>query len=605
MEKITGSAQARGVNRNPKARNPKEKGVTLIIGTLSMLFIIPMMGLAIDVGFLYAVKSKLQASVDGAALASARALSIGATLSAQTTTAQAHAVNWFSSNFPTGYFGTYNTVMGTSNVNVWAGTGASAQVRNVTVSAQTTVDTFFMRWLGFGSTTLAANGNASRRTVVAMLVLDRSGSMCTGGTAPCTKTQSTLPCAAMINAAKVFTGQFAAGSDYIGLISFSDNVYIHSVPTTNFQSVLGYSNTSGSGTGAIDGISCDGGTSTAQAVSMAYQAIYQANLPGAMNVVMLETDGMPNTLAMNFYDSTNLKAGLTSGSGCKDAASKTLAGGGFKTVASVPPWTYGLAMNGTAGQTNGFATTNSYTSPYSTTTGFFPNIPAGMVMSVASSDPSSTSDFFTPIYYWTVKPAPANNTPGQQSSNNYNSTQYLSPSGCGSGGGESTKTPTDIGWFPKTDVFGNSLNPLSYTYQSVTTDSYGHITQSGSTPGNWSNFHAAVLNATDNAAYQIRNNTTWPASTTTTPATVFTLGLGGNATLDYVLLQRMANDPNGDEFNTTGPLTGGAYYLPCAQATACATWSTQPQGTFIYAPTSTYLAQAFLRISSQVLRLSK
>ena len=191
MGQKTGSAPSRGVNRN---RN--EKGVTLVIGTLSMLFIIPMMGLAIDVGFLYAVKSKLQASVDGAALASARALSIGSSLSSQTTTAQAHAVTWFNSNFPSGYFGTYNTIMGTNNVNVYSGTGPQAQVRNVTVSAQTTVDTFFMKWVGFGSTTIAANGNASRRTVVAMLVLDRSGSMCagSGNTNACAGTGNTYPC---------------------------------------------------------------------------------------------------------------------------------------------------------------------------------------------------------------------------------------------------------------------------------------------------------------------------------------------------------------------------------------------------------------------------
>jgi hypothetical protein len=75
--------------------------------------------------------------------------------------------------------------------------------------------------------------------------------------------------------------------------------------------------------------------------------------------------------------------------------------------------------------------------------------------------------------------------------------------------------------------------------------------------------------------------------------------------MDPILLQRMANDPNGDEFNTTGPDTGGAYYLPCAQETGCVTYSSQPQGTFIYAPTTAYLAEAFLRISSQVLRLSK
>ena len=140
-------------------------------------------------------------------------------------------------------------------------------MRNVTVSAQTTVDTFFMRWLGFGSTTIAANGNASRRTVVAMLVLDRSGSMCAGRIAALRwdpNDASVQP--PWSTAAKVFTGQFAEGSDYIGLVSFSDNAYVHSAPVQNFQSVLGYSNASGSGTGAMDKIGCYGGTGTAQAI---------------------------------------------------------------------------------------------------------------------------------------------------------------------------------------------------------------------------------------------------------------------------------------------------------------------------------------------------
>src|SRR5580704_8902299 len=101
------------IMRKPATRNPKEKGVTLILGTLSMLFIIPMMGLAVDVGFLYAVKSKLQSAVDGSSLAAARALSLGSSLSAQTSSAQSNAVTWFNANFPSGFFGTYNTVMGT------------------------------------------------------------------------------------------------------------------------------------------------------------------------------------------------------------------------------------------------------------------------------------------------------------------------------------------------------------------------------------------------------------------------------------------------------------------------------------------------------------
>jgi len=141
---------------------------------------------------------------------------------------------------------------------------------------------------------------------------------------------------------------------------------------------------------------------------------------------------------------------------------------------------------------------------------------------------------------------------------------------------------------------GNHLNPSAYSYLSVTTDAQGHVTQSGSSPGNWSNYHNAVMNATNDSAYQARTNGTLPA-------TIFAIGLGGNSASgppDPVLLQRMANDPNADEFNN--PST----YVSCASATNCATFSSQPQGTFIYSPTATNLGAAFLRISSQILRLS-
>jgi len=253
-------------------------------------------------------------------------------------------------------------------------------------------------------------------------------------------------------------------------------------------------------------------------------------------------------------------------------------------------------MNGSNGHTNGFVNA----------TGYYSDIPAGMIMSVGSTgDPTTGSNFFTPEGYWSNVNTSTSTTPGQFTGNSsdpyntgsYSNTNNISPAGCGSANGQTTTKPTDIGWFPSTDVFGNSLNP-SYAYQTVSTDSYGHIKQSGSSPGNYNNYHAAVLNATDSVAYNVRTNST-------IPATVFVVGLGGNATMDPILLQRMANDPNGDEFNTTGPDTGGAYYLPCAQETGCVTYSSQPQGTFIYAPTTAYLAEAFLRISSQVLRLSK
>src|SRR5690242_5263474 len=243
----------------------RQKGTSLLLATASLVFIIPMIGLFVDVGILYAVKSRLQASVDGAALAAARALNLGASTTSQASTAKQNAVNWFYANFPAGNWGTTSTQMSTSDVNVFDDPN-NAHVRNVTVNASTSVPTWFMKFFNVNSTTLTTSGNASRRDVVAMIVLDRSGSMCSingaAATPPCNSANANTPCAAMITAAKTFTGQFAAGRDRIGMVTFSDGSAPPLSPSTSFQTTLGYTNTAGSGAGAIDTIDCNGGTGT-------------------------------------------------------------------------------------------------------------------------------------------------------------------------------------------------------------------------------------------------------------------------------------------------------------------------------------------------------
>ena len=109
----------------------------------------------------------------------------------------------------------------------------------------------------------------------------------------------------------------------------------------------------------------------------------------------------------------------------------------------------------------------------------------------------------------------------------------------------------------------------------------------------WTVYHNGVLNATDDVAYKIRTNATLPAY-------VMAIGLGGNSAdpPDYVLMQRMANDPNGDNFNSP------ALYQDCSLESNCTNYSTQPQGMFLFSTDKTVLGQAFLSISSQILRLS-
>src|SRR5580700_1232029 len=156
----------------------REKGATLFVAVAALVWIvIPMLGLFVDLGILYSAKARLQAAVDGAALAAARALNLGETTTAQAASAQQNAVDWFYANFPPGNWNTNNTVMNTGTVTV-LNSPSNANLRQVTVTATTNVPAWFMRYVGFTSTTLSVTGQASRKDLVAMLVLDRSGSMC-------------------------------------------------------------------------------------------------------------------------------------------------------------------------------------------------------------------------------------------------------------------------------------------------------------------------------------------------------------------------------------------------------------------------------------------
>jgi hypothetical protein len=178
----------------------------------------------------------------------------------------------------------------------------------------------------------------------------------------------------------------------------------------------------------------------------------------------------------------------------------------------------------------------------------------------------------------------------------------------------------DFKYLPRTDLFGNDLLPAN-NYLPVTlvnpnpsgtaTSTNQNNTTAGGTQylqfdknmtstAKWTNFHHAALNATDNAAYRARTNGT-------IPATVFVIGLGGNTsslgTPDYHLMQRWANDAECDQFNQPiDQATGcgsvyGAYTMPSA-------WSGQPQGTLVFSSNANNLRSAFLRISSQILRLA-
>lgn len=545
-ETLFGNASAAAAipARATQRRREREKGVVLLLGTLSIPVLVSMMGMGIDASIMYSVKSRIQLAADGASLAAARALSIGLTTEAQAASAQANAENWFNRNFPPGTFGVSNITLDEPQV---YDDPDEPMIRHVVVTAAANAPSYFMRYWGYDSTRILSTSRATRRDSVIMMVLDRSGSMNTGG--------ATDACTLMKRAAKQFTGMFSAQRDRIGLISFSDTVHLASPPSLNFQTVLGYSNTSGSAAGAIDTISCANTTGTPAAEIIGYNELFKIGLPGALNVLLVFTDGEPNTLVLDATGYSNQPNGLLADNAtCRDSAARPVnAGASPRGDFSVNPpnWTAAIDL----GSTNFF----QYNSESPNITGS--SLPRGPFGSL-----SNGSVWFK---FWATS-----------SAGNYNS-GGLSPSGCsGTVGATNSK---GIEWLPQTDVFGNPLNITAYRpLSSATLDGQSRYRSTSD------NFIRASYNATAGAASRARTTRNLWDGRNFPGVYVYAIGLGS---VNHELLQRVANDPSPEANGVYGAFTDYD--------------ATQPQGAYVWAQDSTRLSQAFARIASFILRLSQ
>ena len=251
--------------------------VVIMLSLMVAVVMLPLVGLAIDGSVLYLIQARLSAAVDAAALAGAASLSVGLDLPSQTASATATAQNFFSANFPTGYWNTTNLTLNTSVAQT------AYKTRTVTMQASVTVPLTFMALLGHPGTTVAAQGQTSRRNVVMIVVLDRSSSMQNAGVCP-----------TMISAAQGFIGDFSNGQDMVGLVTFMDGYNLSYAPTLNFGS-----NTP-SLTTVLGGLQCYGDTGSAGALNQAYAQLLAMNEPGALNLIIFFTDSHPNGVDANF-----------------------------------------------------------------------------------------------------------------------------------------------------------------------------------------------------------------------------------------------------------------------------------------------------------------
>ena len=144
-----------------KAKTLNERGISMIFTAMTLVFIVPMVGLAIDAGILYTVKGKLQMAVDAASLAAARALSRGTDDATQQANARAVAQEYVLLNFPSGYFNVGTPTFGSGGSGISIDESVANQ-RSVSVTAFVVAPLYFLRWLGSTNTTVNATATAVR-----------------------------------------------------------------------------------------------------------------------------------------------------------------------------------------------------------------------------------------------------------------------------------------------------------------------------------------------------------------------------------------------------------------------------------------------------------
>ena len=252
-----------------------ERGSALLLITLMMaLVVFPLVGLSIDGGIVYFAHARLVAAVDAAALAGARSLNVGLEFSDQKANAELTAMNYFNANFPAGML---NTTLNAGNPPQALASESADHLRTVQVHGSLDVGLYFLRLLGSQTATISASASSSRRDVNLVLALDRSGSM-------------VGVCEIMKSDAENFVSNWTNGRDTVGLVTFMGNAKVPvDYPSTKF-----FKSQIPSLVDTLKTLKCGNETGSAQALSLAHQQIMSVAEPGALNVIVFFTDGVPN-----------------------------------------------------------------------------------------------------------------------------------------------------------------------------------------------------------------------------------------------------------------------------------------------------------------------
>jgi hypothetical protein len=146
-----------------------------------------------------------------------------------------------------------------------------------------------LRVLRIQQSTIGAKAVSNVRYIAMMIVVDRSGSVVAEGA------QGTIQTALSTFVATASTSYLVDGVDTVGMISFGGTWNLDYAPSINFQTGNPKIQT------AINNIPFgNSSTNTAEGLYQAWTQLYQMNLPGSLNVIVLLTDGRPSAFTAGF-----------------------------------------------------------------------------------------------------------------------------------------------------------------------------------------------------------------------------------------------------------------------------------------------------------------
>ena len=285
-----------------------EDGQSLIIVVLFLAVAIGVCAVALDIGHAYLAQRRLQASVDAAALAGAQGLP---DLGSANTLAGQYGNG--GANTPSGVDGVKMTV----TTRCLKSSPKCVPANAVAVTETGSVKTLFAGIFGIGSIDVKATATAcspcGEKPLDIMLVLDRTGSMCTdssGGPDPnCTDMQNAR------DGLKTFLGlmdptldhvgfavlpparSLAGGCPYDGDSSswYGPTNYVLVPLAGDYKHADGTLNSSSNLVSAINCVQANGTTAYANALEAAQAELVKDGRPGVQKVIVMMSDGAANT----------------------------------------------------------------------------------------------------------------------------------------------------------------------------------------------------------------------------------------------------------------------------------------------------------------------